>query len=55
VMAHQQALVPLGSETHAGEDVALYANGPGAGAVRGVMEQNLIYDVIRTAFGWDAE
>ncbi|MEH6723537.1 MAG: alkaline phosphatase [Qipengyuania sp.] len=55
VMAHQQALVPLGSETHAGEDVALYANGPGAGSVRGVMEQNLIYDVIRTAFGWDAE
>ncbi len=55
VMAHQQALVPMGSETHAGEDVALYANGPGAGNVRGVMEQNLIYDVIRTAFGWDAE
>jgi alkaline phosphatase len=55
VMAHQQALVPLGSETHAGEDVALYANGPGAGSVRGVMEQNLIYDVIRKAYGWDAE
>lgn len=55
VTAHQQALVPMGSETHAGEDVALYANGPGAGNVRGVMEQNLIYDVIRTAFGWDAE
>ena len=55
VTAHQQALVPLGSETHAGEDVALYANGPGASNVRGVMEQNLIYDVIRTAYGWDAE
>jgi len=55
VMAHQQALVPMGSETHAGEDVALYANGPGASNVRGVMEQNLIYDVIRTAYGWDAE
>ena len=55
VTAHQQALVPLGSETHAGEDVALYANGPGAGSVRGVMEQNLIYDVIRKAYGWDAE
>ena len=55
VTAHQQALVPMGSETHAGEDVALYANGPGASNVRGVMEQNLIYDVIRTAYGWDAE
>jgi alkaline phosphatase len=55
VMAHQQALVPLGSETHAGEDVALYANGPGAGSVRGVMEQNLIYDVIRKAYGWPAD
>lgn len=52
VHAHQQSLVPTGSETHAGEDVALYANGPGAENVRGVMEQNLIYDVIRKAFGW---
>ena len=52
VKAHQQALVPTGSETHGGEDVALYANGPGAENVRGVMEQNLIYDVIRKAFGW---
>ena len=41
------------SETHAGEDVALYAQGPGAENVRGVMEQNLIYNVIRKAFGWE--
>ena len=46
------ALVPTGSETHGGEDVALYARGPGAERVRGVMEQNLIYNVIRAAFGW---
>ena len=52
VAAHQQAAIPTGSETHGGEDVALYANGPGAQNVRGVMEQNLIYDVIRKAFGW---
>ena len=52
VAAHQQAAIPTGSETHGGEDVALYANGPGAQNVRGVMEQNLIYDVIRRAFGW---
>ncbi|NNE42094.1 MAG: alkaline phosphatase [Marinicaulis sp.] len=58
--APQQALVPTGngqwtSETHAGEDVALYATGPGAGRVRGVMEQNLIYNVMIDAFGWERE
>ncbi|WP_369026295.1 alkaline phosphatase [Qipengyuania sp. RANM35] len=52
VHAHQQSLVPTGAETHGGEDVALYANGPGAERVKGVMEQNLIYNVIRAAFGW---
>ncbi|MEQ8411855.1 MAG: alkaline phosphatase [Erythrobacter sp.] len=51
--AQQQATVPLGSETHAGEDVALYANGPGADRARGVIEQNVIYDIIRRALGWD--
>lgn len=39
-------------ETHAGEDVALYADGPGAELVRGVIEQDLIYDVMLAAFGW---
>ncbi|GMM92008.1 alkaline phosphatase [Qipengyuania sp. MTN3-11] len=53
VDARQQALVPLGSETHGGEDVALYAEGPGADAVKGVIEQNRIYDIIRRAFGWE--
>lgn len=53
VSAQQQALVPLGSETHAGEDVALYAQGPGADEARGVIEQNVIYDIIRKAFGWE--
>ena len=53
VMARQQALVPTGSETHGGEDVALYAQGPGAERARGVIEQNKIYDIIRAAFGWD--
>lgn len=53
--ARQQATVPLGSETHAGEDVALYANGPGATRVRGVIEQNVIYDVMRRALGWSEE
>ncbi|MFU7526904.1 alkaline phosphatase [Qipengyuania sp. ASV99] len=53
VEARQQATVPLGSETHGGEDVALYANGPGADRARGVIEQNIIYDIIRRAFGWN--
>ncbi len=51
--ARQQATIPLGSETHGGEDVALYAQGPGADQVRGVIEQNRIYDFIRRAFGWE--
>lgn len=53
VRARQQATIPGDSETHAGEDVALYATGPGAGQVRGVIEQNVIYDIIRNAFGWE--
>lgn len=38
----QQVAVPVGSETHAGEDVPLYARGPGAERFKGVMEQNEI-------------
>lgn len=53
VDARQQSIIPLYSETHAGEDVALYAQGPGADKARGVIEQNVIYDIIRSAFGWD--
>ncbi|WP_379922804.1 alkaline phosphatase [Erythrobacter sp. R86502] len=51
--ARQQALVPLGSETHGGEDVALFATGPGANRARGVIEQNVIYAIIRRALGWE--
>lgn len=53
IKARQQALVPTGSETHGGEDVALFATGPGAERVHGVIEQNLIYDIMRKAFGWE--
>ncbi len=49
---HQEALVPLLSETHGGEDVAIYAGGPWAHLFRGVMEQHGIYHVIRHALGW---
>lgn len=47
----QPALVPTGSETHAGEDVAVFASGPGADMVRGVMEQNEIFHVMGAASG----
>ena len=43
---HQEALVPLGSETHAGEDVGIYARGPGAHLVTGTNEQNMIYHIM---------
>lgn len=51
--ARQQALVPLGSETHGGEDVALYATGPGSRQVHGVIEQNRIGRIVRAALGLD--
>ncbi|MFD2239095.1 alkaline phosphatase [Aureimonas populi] len=45
----QQALVPLESETHAGDDVAIFAQGPWAHLFQGVMEQNVIYHVMTHA------
>ena len=60
--ARVQALVPFANknidgsitndETHAGEDVALYGIGPGSDAVRGVIEQNVIFGIMMSAFGW---
>ncbi|MHA6332203.1 alkaline phosphatase [Qipengyuania sp. CAU 1752] len=52
VGATQQAAIALDSETHSGEDVALYANGPGSEKARGVIEQDVIYDIITNAYGW---
>ena len=43
---HQEAVVPLGSETHAAEDVGVYAVGPGAHLVTGTNEQSLIFHVM---------
>ncbi|MEM7740940.1 MAG: alkaline phosphatase [Pseudomonadota bacterium] len=42
----QQATVPLYSETHGGQDVAIYALGPGAHLLSGVNEQTNIYYVM---------
>ena len=45
----QQALVPLDSETHGGTDVAAYAIGPRSFLVRGVIEQNYLFQVMNYA------
>ena len=42
----QQALIPLRSETHSGEDVAIYARGPWAHLFDGTVEQNYIFHVM---------
>jgi alkaline phosphatase len=47
----QQSLIPLGSETHGGEDVAIYARGPHAYLFQGTMEENSIYWVMAKALG----
>lgn len=43
---HQEALVPLTSETHSGEDVAVFASGPGAQLVSGNYEQSQLFNVM---------
>jgi alkaline phosphatase len=45
----QQALIPMSSETHSGEDVAVYARGPWAHLFGGVIEQNVIFHVMNHA------
>lgn len=45
----QPALVPLESETHGGEDVAIYARGPRAYLVDGTVEQHYIFHVMEAA------
>ncbi len=46
---HQETLVPLSSETHAGEDIAIYGKGPGAHGVLGTNEQNVVFHVMNQA------
>ncbi len=53
IMAIQQALVPTIGETHGGEDVALYATGPGSQQVRGVLEQSRVGWIVKRALGLD--
>ena len=50
----QQALIPMSSETHSGEDVAVYAKGPYAHLFDGTVEQNYIFHVMNHAVGAEA-
>ena len=49
----QQALIPFGAETHGGEDVAVYADGAASHLIRGVIEQHVIFHVMRDALGFN--
>jgi len=47
-----ESAVPLASETHAAEEVAIYAVGPGAELVRGTVKNTFIYHVMAKALGF---
>lgn len=49
----QPATVPLASETHAGEDVAIFARGPMAHWFHGIQEQSYVYQVMARALGFE--
>jgi len=49
---HQEALVPFEADLHGGEDVVVYGVGPGAEAVSGTIEQNVVFHVMLEATGW---
>lgn len=42
----QQTAIPSGSETHGGQDVGIYADGPGSYLVGGVVDQNYVFHVL---------
>jgi alkaline phosphatase len=45
----QETVIPLGDETHGGEDVAIFATGVNAHLVRGSMEENWVFYVMADA------
>jgi len=47
----QQSAIRRASETHGGEDVALFAKGPGADQVHGIIDQAEIFDIMGHAVG----
>ncbi|WP_237059574.1 alkaline phosphatase [Microbulbifer sediminum] len=48
---HQEALVPTEAETHGGEDVGIWARGPGAHLLSGTREQSYIFHVMARSGG----
>lgn len=48
----QESTVPMSHETHAGEDVPIFAGGARAALFHGVREQNYIYHAMVEALGW---
>ena len=42
----QESSVPMSDETHSGEDVAVFARGPGAEGVHGSLEQNVLFHLM---------
>lgn len=50
----QEATVPMTAETHAGEDVALYARGPSAHLLHGNQEQTISFYLMAHALGFDS-
>lgn len=49
----QESAVPMGSETHGGEDVGIWAGGPRAYLLRGTVEQHVVFHLMDRAFGFD--
>lgn len=47
----QETAVPLAWETHAGEDVVIYAAGAGADLVRGTVKNTFVFEVMLEALG----
>ncbi len=47
----QESTVAMREESHGGEDVAVYARGPQAHLIRGVIEQHVIFHVMAEALG----
>ena len=45
----QEATVPFANESHGGDDVGVWARGPGSDAVRGSLEQNALYHLMLQA------
>lgn len=48
----QAATIPMHSETHSGEDVAIYATGAGSQTVHSTIEQNVIYHIMKYALNF---